>query len=811
MSIPKQSNVSHKRSRSRTGSGWLNPFLSATFTLFFHCGITHAQVNWLNASGSPDPWYYAGANWSGGNRPSSTQTAQFNLASTYDVWWNGLTQGLSPSVGRLEVLAGNVTFENQDPSTQWKMIINGVGTPISDFDVAGNLTNRGVHLQCLVGARVLDGGTFTLDGSHAAGARFSAEGFDILGTFNVVSGGIASVNGGTLIGRLEEFSGNVSISGAESQLNTNGLWLGFGGWGNLSVSSGGVLISTHATLGGMSDGTGIAAVAGPMSVWNNSDEIVVGSSGFGDLTVEAGGVVESDSGIIGDQEDSWGIVTVTGNDSRWNTTSLGVGRRGEGALTLESGGQAIIQSGVFVALESSSIGTLTVNNGALLDLGTELVAGQKGDATINIASKGMVTCQDSNVGDFTGTANVTVTGIDSQWEIRRNLFIGSESFAGSATLNILDNGRVSVAGISTIRATATINLDGGRFEFGTTSMTEFESINRIAGSMAGDVTLSGFRSVGSLTSLQDSPVNLGEVRLTNQGVLYGDGNLDTALNNLAGGEVEIVAGERMRFAGIGNINAGEINNFGGTIRFAEHATNQSDGFVTGRGQFIANGGWTNSGVMAFSGPTEILGDVDNQASGLVVTSGGATTTFFDDVLNNGEIHTSAESASVFFGSASGGGSYTGTGSVYFEGDLRPGNSPGIVDFEGDLILGSLANMQVELAGLELGEFDRLEIAGDLSLNGFLTVGLLDNFNLAFNEEFLIADVGGSLFGQFTGLGEGDLVGNFGGMDLFISYTAGNGSDLALFTAVPEPGTCSFIGCGLMLAMCNRRSRRNNVA
>jgi hypothetical protein len=52
---------------------------------------------------------------------------------------------------------------------------------------------------------------------------------------------------------------------------------------------------------------------------------------------------------------------------------------------------------------------------------------------------------------------------------------------------------------------------------------------------------------------------------------------------------------------------------------------------------------------------------------------------------------------------------------------------------------------------------------------------------------LIADVVGVLSGQFSGLGEGALVASFGGQDLFISYAAGDGNDVALFTAVPEPG------------------------
>ncbi len=82
-------------------------------------------------------------------------------------------------------------------------------------------------------------------------------------------------------------------------------------------------------------------------------------------------------------------------------------------------------------------------------------------------------------------------------------------------------------------------------------------------------------------------------------------------------------------------------------------------------RFGAGEGWTNLGVMAFSGTSDVFGDVDNQAGGQFVISGNATTTFFDDVTHNGlEIRTSAGSNTVIFGEASGAGAYTGTGSVF---------------------------------------------------------------------------------------------------------------------------------------------------
>ena len=63
------------------------------------------------------------------------------------------------------------------------------------------------------------------------------------------------------------------------------------------------------------------------------------------------------------------------------------------------------------------------------------------------------------------------------------------------------------------------------------------------------------------------------------------------------------------------------------------------------------------------------------------------------------------------------------------------------------------------------------------------------FELHRGYSFTTLRVGGTLTGQFDGLGEGDVVGNFGGQDLFISYVAGDGNDIGLFTnAVPEPTT-----------------------
>lgn len=84
--------------------------------------------------------------------------------------------------------------------------------------------------------------------------------------------------------------------------------------------------------------------------------------------------------------------------------------------------------------------------------------------------------------------------------------------------------------------------------------------------------------------------------------------------------------------------------------------------------------------------------------------------------------------------------------------------------------------------------------------------LLDGFSLGSGAvEFLIVDVSGDLFGQFVNFNEGDLVGIYSGRELFITYGAGDGNDVALFSAVPEPAAAMLFAMGAIA--CGLRRRR----
>ncbi len=69
-----------------------------------------------------------------------------------------------------------------------------------------------------------------------------------------------------------------------------------------------------------------------------------------------------------------------------------------------------------------------------------------------------------------------------------------------------------------------------------------------------------------------------------------------------------------------------------------------------------------------------FGGTTSYGYGVSIVSNGAQASFFNAVVNNGELRVPAGGAANFFGLVSGAGSFTGTGQSRFEGGFSPGNS-----------------------------------------------------------------------------------------------------------------------------------------
>jgi uncharacterized repeat protein (TIGR03803 family) len=167
-------------------------------------------------------------------------------------------------------------------------------------------------------------------------------------------------------------------------------------------------------------------------------------------------------------------------------------------------------------------------------------------------------------------------------------------------------------------------------------------------------------------------------------------------------------------------------------------------------------------------------------AGEIVLSGGGNATFHD-ATNDGVIQVGSGCTAVFSGEVSGSGSFPGGGTVYLEGDLGPGASAAVVPFGGDVVFGSAAGFEAELAGTGAGEFDRVEIAGEATLDGTLTVALLGAFVPLPYDSFEIMTFG-SRDGEFADAEGIDNVGGYAGLWLDLAYDADSLTLVAAATA-----------------------------
>ncbi len=635
------------------------------------------------------------------------------------------------------------------------------------------------------------------------------------GNLTVEAGGQVSSNGG-IIGDDNDTSAEVRVTGSGSKwTNSGALGLGTINFVNslaeptatLNVQDGAEVSNTSAVIG--INRNAMVTVENAGSKWTNSGALTLGDNRTGTLNVQAGGQVSSTLGVLGNSAGSTGTATVTGLGSRWtNSGNLTIGGLGTGSLSVLAGGETSNVSGL-IGNFAGSTGTVTVSGAGSrwTNTGSILIGGLS-TGTLMINEAGQVSSNFGFIGAQVGsTGTATVNGTNSKWTNSGDLSVG---FEGTGTLNVNNGGLVSVGGTTSINTLSSVNLNGGRFEFGTTDQTSFKRIQAASGSLAGTVNVSGLHAASSFTALTTA-ADSSDVIVVNSGRLFGDGLLGASVVNLSNGQIRVSSNQFMAFEGAGNINAGQINNTGGRVEFNLGMQNDASGFISGRGEFAAaEGGWVNDGVMAFSGGlADVYGDVANGSAGTIAIAGNSTTTFYDDVTmsaGNMNVRISQNGSAVFFGSFNGGS--VGTGTVHTFGDLRPGNSPGAVSFGGDLIMGDGTFTQIELGGLNSGMFDQLFVAGDLFLDGTLDVKLIDGFNLGYNQTFDVTMVDGAMIGQFSNFNDGDLIGNFGGVDLFIDYRSGgtSGNGISFFSAVPEPSTAAVLAIGLGMLSLRRRRR-----
>jgi hypothetical protein len=473
-------------------------------------------------------------------------------------------------------------------------------------------------------------------------------------------------------------------------------------------------------------------------------EYVAGSltlTGSGGLTIGAGGPVSTVTLATGDALHVPGTTQVTGG----------------GALTVAGGAFTTdvlaINAGSYAAADLSGPTAIQFNVGTLGFTGDYTIAASSplqqvlgGQLVVGLGRRVTVAGAATLLAPFRlGGGRLTVGQLVNPQLLDRDagtlditgadLAVDHGGIWGSA-ITVRDGTTLNIGQTTTVAAIGLIDVQNNA-RFGSTTL-----VNN------GEIRLDGWTATVEAGSLQ------------NNGMLRGYGRVDGPVANNATGNVAVGAGERLRFLGATVANAGHLSALGSSaamaeLEFAGVTTNAAGtGLITGaRAQMRFEGGLVNQGSVAISGGVNhIYGAIEN--TGDIVVTAGAKATFYGDIEQNGSLQVSkvgeTTSRAVFLGAVTGAGGVTGGGEIFFEGDLRPGNSPAQVNYAADIFFGGGTTLTMELGGVTPGlQHDQIVVAGSLTLGGSLELSLIDAFTPFAGEQFTLATATAGISGAFS--------------------------------------------------------------
>jgi autotransporter-associated beta strand protein len=239
-----------------------------------------------------------------------------------------------------------------------------------------------------------------------------------------------------------------------------------------------------------------------------------------------------------------------------------------------------------------------------------------------------------------------------------------------------------------------------------------------------------------------------------------------------------------------------------------------------------------SGILKLSSSGSTLAGTLNVSEGTLLVTGNGNVSTSSSIVEGGTLRVNGTAGTVTVNAS---GTLEGTGTVgttTVAGTLNPGNSPGVLNVNGNLTMASGGNMVWELfantatQATPVAVFDQVLVSGNLdfagsngiTLNfgttaGGSTVSWSDSFWNS-NQSFLIYDVAGSTTG-FSNLSLLNTSFNDAN-NVALAESQGNftvsqlGSDVFLnYNAIPEPSTGSMLGLGFAGLVVTRLLRRKS--
>ena len=232
----------------------------------------------------------------------------------------------------------------------------------------------------------------------------------------------------------------------------------------------------------------------------------------------------------------------------------------------------------------------------------------------------------------------------------------------------LDNGgtaRLSAADVQVDRLIvdndSTLIVDNSEITTDRVYVEADGTLNVLTGGVAADWALTNY---GQITLGDADNAHIGP-RVLNYGRIEGSGTIDGSMSHYDGAELIVGAGEQITVAeeidtinstitvgqggmlkcgyllvemeGEPGVSSTDVVLNGGTIHSTNMIYNFNDGYISGHGTLQADAGLSNYATIALDGTTDIIGDVENAADGLISLTDSAVATIDGGLINNGEI------------------------------------------------------------------------------------------------------------------------------------------------------------------------------
>ncbi|MGI4721534.1 MAG: autotransporter-associated beta strand repeat-containing protein [Janthinobacterium lividum] len=755
----------------------------------------------------------------GGSLRSGSEVSLYNAAK-FDISAANSPQSigsLSGSAGTEVLLGGNTLTLNQTNSSTYYGVISG----------SGSLIKAGMGILTLTGgwggSAEITAGTLQFGQTASQNPAYASKAHTLSGNLKVTGAGstlfIAGSDTVTVAGDVQFAApSNLSIHAGASgpSLIANTLNLGAGSTFNISGISDPsvlpkVLIDTQngitgdfgtVTIGGFNGTVDYLTLVTHLS--NDSKQYL---ARYG-LNWSSGAPQSHGTFTLSDATDHFTVAVALddqASNAGWDGKSLT--KAGAGTLVLNA--------------DNTYTGGTTISGGTL-QLGA---GGTTGSVLGDIANNGNLEVNRSNAFNFanviSGSGSVVQTGSGTLILTGNNTYtggtiinsgtlqLGNGGTTGSIVGNIVNNASLAINRFDNLSLGNTISGTGNLIKDGANTLT-LTGTNNYSG---GTVLENGTLSVSQDANLgqADGALNFKGGRLQITGTDFASTNRNITLDFNTGG-MDIVEADHSftlngNITGPGNVlkrGAGTLvltgqNSFG-RLRIENGkvvANSDSLGRIADLAFASSALSLSDSGNGLYAGMVTGAGQLSLDGSGTVLLTGNGSTFNGTTTLNSGTLlvgNSAGQGAlggafNVLNGTTLGGSGTIGSGAgstvtIASGGTLSPGNSIGTLNIDGhlDLQSGSFLNMELGRPGAlqnTPGTSDRVNVAGDLDLNGTLNLNQSGNaadgdFSFGY---YRLMTYGGTLSGSgltlaqspaLAGASTPQIIAGNGNVDLFIS-------------------------------------------